>query len=83
MGDLIKMLDGEDMFVNSIEFGADSLIVYYQERHDLNESTNLAKTMVVLIDSEEREIYYEELQRVAREIVDDGYINLRNPPQEL
>lgn len=83
MGELIKQFQEEQMFINSIEFGADSIMIAYQERHNQSESTSIMSTMIVAIDTEERAIVYEELQEALRELVDDGYINLRNPAQEL
>lgn len=77
--DMIQEVSQRDIFVNGIEFGEDEVMLHYQEKVDVGESTVITKHMVLLMDTEERQQMFIDLQTILGDMIDEGYVNLRDP----
>ncbi len=75
---IIETIAGKEIFVTGIEFGEDEVLIQFQEKRDIADTVAITKQMVVLCDTEERQIVYVELQEALADLVDDGYLSLRS-----
>ena len=80
---LIESLNDEQIFINSVEFGADAIIITFQERRNVTESVAMLNSMTLAMDSDERIALYENLQSALSREVDEGYVFLRNPEESF
>ena len=73
-----------DTFVTGVAFSDDAIEVTFLEKNDQSETVMLAKTMVIPIeDDDDRIQMYFEIQERLIEMIQWGYIELRNPPDEF
>jgi hypothetical protein len=71
-----------DTFITACMFNEDSVEITFLEKHEQSENVMMARSMVLPINTDERAQIYAELQDRLRDLVDWGYIELRNPPKE-
>ena len=72
----------ESIFITSVGFSEDSIEVTFLEDRDQAENVVLAKTMVLPIDNNERYQLYAEIQERLCDLIEWGFIDIRNPPQQ-
>jgi len=73
-----------DTFVTSVNFADDAVEITFLEKSDQSETVMLAKTMIIPIEENEDRIHmYLEIQERLIDMIQWGYIELRNPPEEF
>jgi hypothetical protein len=72
-----------ETFVTTVSFSDDSIEVTFLEKREQGESVMMARVMAISIDDEESMEMYADIQNVLRELIERGYITLRNPPEEF
>jgi|688.fasta_scaffold929749_2 hypothetical protein len=80
---VMEILQREEVIVQAVEFGPDSMTVYFQEKREIGESAIVSRVMEVLINSENRGTVYLDMQEMLRRLVDDTYVDIRNPDNEI
>ncbi len=73
----------EDIIIQAVEFGAETMTIYFQEKREIAQTAIVSRVMEILIDSENREQVYLDLQEMLRRTIDDTYIDIRNPENEF
>lgn len=70
-----------DVFITSISFDENMVIIQYAERREQSRAAAIARS--IMIDAEQVTEEVDELQEVARALVDKGVLLIRNPPKRL
>ncbi len=79
----MDVLQREDIIIQAVEFGAETMTIYFQEKREIAQTAIVSRVMEILIDSENREQVYLDLQEMLRRTIDDTYIDIRNPENEF
>ena len=74
---LLEKLDSEPLFIHAVEFSEDAVAVHFQEKREMGDTGFVSRSMTLLMETPERETMFLELQAALRELVDDGYLALR------
>lgn len=72
-----------ETFVTSVGFNEDSMEVTFLEDREQGEDVMMARTLILPINSPERMQLYAEIQERLCDLIEWGYIELRNPPQKV
>lgn len=80
---VMEVLQREDIIVQAIEFGPDTMTIYFQEKREISETAIVSRVMEILLDSDKREQIYLDLQDLLRRTIDDTYVDIRNPENEF
>jgi hypothetical protein len=80
---VMDVLQREDIIIQAVEFGAETMTIYFQEKREIAQTAIVSRVMEILIDSENREQVYLDLQEMLRRTIDDTYIDIRNPENEF
>jgi hypothetical protein len=73
-----------ETFITSVSFSDDSIEVMFLEKREQSENVMMARNMVVYLeDNEDKLDIYADLQDRLRMLVEIGYVELRNPPEEF
>ena len=80
---VMDVLQREDIIVQAVEFGAETMTIYFQEKREIAETAIVSRVMEILIDSDTREQIYLDLQEMLRRTIDETYIDIRNPENEF
>ena len=75
----LGLLDNSPIFVHALEFGDNEMTFHFQENREVTDAVMIARTMKILIDTEEKQELYLRLQEFASYCIDAGYVELRNP----
>lgn len=67
-----------DTFATNVSFGNDTIEITFLEKAEQSPTVMMARTIVVQVDTEERYRNYSFLQDCLRDLIDSGYIELRN-----
>jgi hypothetical protein len=70
-----------DTFATNVSFGNDTIEITFLEKSEQSQTVMMARTLVIQVDNEERYRNYSFLQECLRELIDSGYIELRNGPE--
>lgn len=79
MTNILAALDSAPIFIHALEFGDEEITFHFQENREVSDTVMMARTMKMLIDTEEKEEMYLRLQEFASYVIDAGYVTLRNP----
>lgn len=79
----MDILQREDIIVQAVEFGAETMTIYFQEKREIAETAIVSRVMEILIDSDTREQIYLDLQEMLRRTIDETYVDIRNPENEF
>lgn len=79
MANTLGILDNSPIFVHAVEFGENEITFHYQENREVGDSVMIARTMRILLDTEEKQELYLRLQEFASYFIDASYVELRNP----
>jgi hypothetical protein len=72
-----------DTFITSVSFSDDSIEITFLEKNEQAEDVMMARTMVIYLGDDENKIdMYADIQDSLRMLIEIGYIDLRNPPDE-
>ena len=80
---VLDVLQREDIIVQAVEFGAETMTIYFQEKREISETAIVSRVMEILLDSDQREQIYLDLQELLRRTIDETYIDIRNPENEF
>ena len=80
---VMDVLQREDIIIQAVEFGAETMTIYFQGKREIAQTAIVSRVMEILIDSENREQVYLDLQEMLRRTIDDTYIDIRNPENEF
>lgn len=80
---LLEEVLSEDVFITSVGFNEDSVEITFLESREQGERDMMARTMVLVLESDERIMLVAEIQERLRDLIDVGYVSLRNPPREI
>jgi len=73
-----------ETFITSISFGDDSMEITFLEKREQAENIMMARTMVIMIEDDETKLdIYADIQDRLRTMIEIGYIELRDPPDEF
>lgn len=72
-----------ETFVTNVSFNDDSIEVTFLEKREQAEDVMMARTMVAAVKDEDGMQMYADLQGILRDFIENGYISLRNPPEEF
>lgn len=75
----LGILDNNPIFIHAIEFGEDEITFHFQENREVGDTVMIARTMRVLLDTEEKQEMYLRLQEFSGYFIDASYVELRNP----
>lgn len=70
-------------FVTSVGFNEDSMEITFLEDREQGEEVLMARTLVIGINSDERMQLYAEIQERLCDLIEWGYVELRNPPRKI
>lgn len=80
----LREIMNHEVFVTSISFREDAMEIGFLENREQAELGAVYKTIVVSIEADEDfPLMYSDLQSLARDIIDRGYIAIRNPPKNF
>ena len=78
----LREVMSHELFVTSVSFREDALEISFLENREQGEHSAVYKTIVVSIEADEDiPLMYSDIQSLARDIVDRGYVSIRNPPK--
>lgn len=72
-----------DTFITSVSFGDDSIEITFLEKREQSETVMMARTMIVPVDDDDSLQVYADVQDALRQLIEWGYVELRNPPEEF
>jgi hypothetical protein len=73
-----------DTFTTSVSFGDDSMEITFLEKREQAENIMMARTMVISFEDDETKIgIYADIQDLIRSLIDIGYVELRDPPEQF
>lgn len=70
-------------FVTSVGFNEDTMEITFLEDREQGEEVIMARTLVLTINTEERMQLYAEIQERLCDLIEWGYVELRNPPRKI
>lgn len=79
MTNTLGILDNSPIFVHALEFGENEITFHFQENREVGDTVMVARTMRILLDTEEKQEMYLRLQEFSCYFIDSGYVDLRNP----
>lgn len=79
----IQDMINQTTFITSVGFSEDSMEITFFEDREQGEEVIMARTMVLSINTEERMQLYAEIQERLCDLVEWGYVELRNPPKKI
>jgi hypothetical protein len=76
-----------DTFITGVSFGDDSIEITFLEKREQAENIMMARTMAIYLDDQDEDStkmdIYADIQDKLRMLVEIGYVELRNPPDEF
>ena len=72
-----------DVLVTNVAFADDSLEIQFLDRNDQQETAAIVKTLIIDCRANKLLNQLNEINELLEEIVEAGYIAVRNPPQTL
>lgn len=73
----------KDVMITNVAFGDDSLEIVFLERDDQQDTAAIVKTMIVDCRANNLLNHVAEILELLEEIVETGYIAVRNPPKTI
>lgn len=73
-----------ETFITSVIFTDESIELNFLEKREQTDNVMMARTMVIYLEDSETKIQiYSDLQDSLRMLIEMGYIEMRNPPDEF
>jgi hypothetical protein len=73
-----------ETFITSVSFSDDSVEITFLEKREQADNIMMARTMVIYLEDDEDKIdIYADLQEKMRMLIEMGYVELRNPPDQF
>jgi hypothetical protein len=77
--DFITSILSENVFVTSVTFNETQLEIAFLEQIDQKEDVMMIRSMVIMLEENEHlQRAFVDLQEILRDVVDEGYFQLRN-----
>jgi hypothetical protein len=73
----------KDLVITNVAFGDDSVEIVFLERNDQTETAAIVKTIIIDCRAHNLLNQVAEVQELLEEIVDAGYVAVRNPPKTI
>ena len=72
-----------DTIVTSVGFTEDSMEITFLENREQGEEVMMARTLVFNVNTEEKMQLFLEIQERLQDLIEWGYVELRNPPKKM
>lgn len=73
-----------ETFITSVSFSDDSVEITFLEKREQSDNVMMARTMIIYLEEDDEKIgMYADLQDSLRMLIEMGYVELRNPPDEF
>lgn len=82
MGQLIDLIDNRQVLVTAVEFGKNEMIISFQEKRHVGKSALKSQSILIAIDSQQKEEEYMELQDDLVTLIDRAEQDILENPAE-